>query len=256
MQRRVMDSTGHISKFRARLGCWRSSMRILWLALGSFAVCITAQANLLTNGDFEQPGSALTTDVVGVGAGTQITGWTTTLSTTGSGPNNYYSHTNSSDSWIPNPESGSYSVQLDSNNTLGGNGNSIAQTLSLVSGHTYSLSFWINSESQSNLTSSSVILSLTGATNFSNTTYTAPGYLLNSGKTQAWTHQTVSFTMTASGNETIKFTDAPGNANTNDVSLDNVDLEAVTPEFSHWSIPMVFALLFVGFELRRRHRRS
>jgi hypothetical protein len=205
------------------------------------------------NGDFEQPGSALTTDFIGVGAGTQITGWTTTLSTTGVGPNNYYSHTNSSASWIPNPESGSYSVQLDSNNALGGNGNSIFQTVSLTAGRSYTLTFWIHSETQTNITPSSVILSVTGATNFTNQTFSAPGQI-GTSKTTAWTQATFNFTMTASGNETITFTDAPGNLTTNNVSLDNVDLEIVTPEFSHWSIPAFFGLACIGLEIRRRRR--
>jgi hypothetical protein len=185
----------------------------LWLLASLFSMA-KANANLLTNGDFEQPGSALTTNFVGVGSGTQITGWTTAIGN-GSSPNVFYSNNGSSDPSIPNAESGTYCVQLASTKgTAFTTGSSINQTLHLNSG-TYTLSFWINSTANGlPLNTSTIDYSITSAgLNLSNTATTQAAPLLPN-KNQPWTQLTFTFTQSSNGNVRIAFTDDNSNGRT------------------------------------------
>jgi hypothetical protein len=221
---------------------------LFWIMLASYALSGPAKANLLINGDFEVPGATLTTNFVNVGSGTAITGWTTTQGS-GIGAAVYY-NANGSTSNIPNAESGSYDVQLFSG-SLALTPSSIAQTVSLISGKTYTLSFWLNMPINGT-PNSDVSLSISGS-NFTTTTYV---YNLSSTgqKNQPWLHFTATFTMT-SNSATIRFSDVPFITD-NGAVIDNIDLELATPEFAHWSIPMLFALGTVGLEMRRRLRVS
>ena len=221
---------------------------LFWIMLASSALSVPAKANLLVNGDLEAPGPALTTNFVNVGSGTQITGWTT-VQGSGLGAAVYY-NANGSTSNIPDAESGSYDVQLLSG-SLALTPSSIAQTVSLISGKTYTLSFWLNMPINGT-PNSDVSLSISGS-NFTTTTYVYN--LASTGKkNQPWLHFIATFTMT-SNSATIKFSDVPFLLD-NGAVIDNIDLELATPEFAHWSIPMLFGLATVGLEMRRRLRVS
>ena len=143
---------------------WR--LRFLWLTAFLCSMA-TVNANLLSDGDFETPGSSLTTNFIGlVASGNQnaLTGWTAAKGDQSSG-DVYYSANNSSGASIPNAESGNYVVQLSS--TTGPaftTGSSIKQSLTLSSGTNYVLSFWINSTANGLLFNTSTIdYSITGA---------------------------------------------------------------------------------------------
>src|ERR1700722_16653510 len=221
---------------------------LFWIMLASYALSGPAKANLLINGDFSQPGPALTTNFVNVGSGTLITGWTTTQGS-GLGAAVYY-NANGSTSNIPDAESGSYDVQLYSG-PLALTPSSIAQTVSLISGKAYTLSFWLNMPINGT-PNSDVSLSISGS-NFTTTTYVYN--LASTGKkNQPWLHFIATFTMT-SNSATIKFSDVPFITD-NGAVIDNIDLELATPEFAHWSIPMLFGLATVGLEMRKRLRVS
>jgi hypothetical protein len=253
---KIANQTSRISKIRAAPAGRRISARLLFLALGWYALCVTARANLLINGDFEQPGGTIDPNppgYVGVGSGTQITGWTTAIGN-GSSPNVFYSNNGSSNASIPNAESGSYCVQLASTTgTAFTTGSSINQTLQLNSATTYSLSFWINSTANGLLLHSSIIdYSITGAgLNFSRTATAQSALLPNKG--QSWTQVTFTFNSVSIGNVKFAFTDDTSNG-ANSVSLDNVDLEVVTPEYSHWSAFAIFGIACVALETHRRRK--
>ncbi len=233
----------------------RLTLHLLWLAAFLCSVA-TAQANLLSDGDFETPGSSLTTNFIGlISSGNQnaLTGWQAQQGNQSSG-DVYYSANNSSRASIPNAESGSYCVQLSS--TTGpafNNGSSIKQSFSAISGTHYSLSFWINSTANGlALNTSTIDYSITGAgLNFSQTATTQAAPVLPN-KNQPWTHVTFNFTATNAGTVTITFTDDKSNG-TNSVSLDNVDLESA-PEYSHWSVFAIFGIACLALETRRRHK--
>jgi hypothetical protein len=233
------------------VSAWRhSGLLILWVVVSLFGLT-DASANLLANGDFESPGSALTTTFVGVGSGTQITSWTTTVGN-GVGANVFYSANGNANLTLPNAESGTYSVQLSSG-TGANAGSSIAQSFNLQSGASYKLSFFINSQADLSLGMANIRYTLSGAATANQTAATQAAPLLPS-KNQPWTHVTFSFTATSTGSTTLTFQDQPL-LGTNSVSLDNVSLDPITPEFSHWSVIALFGVACIVLEGRRRRCR-
>ena len=74
----------------------------------------------------------MTTDYAAVGPST-IPGWTNTIGN-GTSPGNYLSATDSTATWIPNPQNGNYCFQIDSSTDIPfySVGGSIAQTVSLT----------------------------------------------------------------------------------------------------------------------------
>ncbi len=222
------------------------------LTAGALLLCPgIATANLLTNGSFENPGATLTTSYLGVGAGTQITGWTTAIGN-GSTPNVYYAASNSTASWIPNAQSGNYCVQLDS--TQGTNftvGSSIAQTFTVATAGKYTLSFWINTEVGTGKGGTAgVMVSLSGAAtgNLANAEYTVTNPSGVSRANAAWVQYTATFTTTAANTAiTLKFMDDTnvtlGNFPNTNVSIDNISVDVFVPEFSHWSVFLGFGAL-------------
>lgn len=232
-----------------------SAKLFLLAGLAMVGMNVRANANLLTNGSFESPGAALTTDYVGVGSGNAITGWTTQAGN-GPGGNVYYAATGNTAAWLPNASGGNYFVQLDSTTqccTSGAYtvGSSIAQSFNVTAGFTYLLTFNINNEVNS-AGQSQALVSFSGpgyatANDQSFTVFQQPG----NGTTKAntlWAAESYTFTATATGLTTLKFTDGPGC--NNNVSLDNVSVEVV-PEFSHWAVFAGFGLLVVGFRRGR-----
>ena len=225
----------------------RSRLFILWVVASLFGLT-DANANLLANGDFESPGSALTTTFVGVGSGTQITSWTTSVGN-GVGADVFYSANGNAGLTLPNAQSGTYCVQLSSG-TGATTGSSIAQSFNLQSGASYTLSFYINSQADLSLGVSHIRYTLSGAATANQTAATQAAPLLPS-KNQPWTHVTFSFTATSTGSTTLTFQDQPS-LGLNSVSLDNVSVDPITPEFSHWSAFTIFGVACVLLERRRR----
>ena len=229
------------------VSAWRHSrLFILWAVVSLFGLT-DASGNLLANGDFESPGSTLTTTFVGVGSGTQITSWTTMVGN-GVGADVFYSASGNTSLTIPNAESGTYCVQLASG-TGATTGSSIAQSFNVQAGLQYTLSFYINSQSNVLLGVSNIRYTLSGAATANQTaaTQAAPAV---PGKTQPWTHVTFTFTATSTGSTTLTFQDQPL-LGTNSVSLDNVSVDPVTPEFSHWSAIAIFGVACIVWEGRR-----
>ena len=230
------------------VSAWRHSrLFILWVVVSLFG-STDARANLLANGDFESPGSTLTTNFTNVGNGTQITSWTTTTGN-GVGPGVFYSASGNTSLTIPNAESGTYCVQLASG-TGATTGSSIAQSFNVQAGVSYTLSFYINSQSDLSLGVSNIRYTLSGAATANQTAATQAAPLTPS-KTQPWTHVTFAFTATSTGSATLTFQDQPL-LGTNSVSLDNVSVDPVTPEFSHWSAIAIFGVACILLEGRRR----
>jgi hypothetical protein len=230
-------------------------------------------ANLLVNGDFESPGAAFTANYGPIAANT-IPGWTSAVGN-GIGPANYYNANNSTAIWIPNPQSGNYSVQIDSSTealpayTVGG---SLSQTVSLTAGVPYVLSFYISAEVDTvdingvqvaTTTQVNVLLNgggfanqnmvnpTTGSTGFQATWNGAP----KADPELSWVQYSLSFTPTATGNVTIQFQDVwVNNAASSNASLDNIDLQAV-PEMTHWSIFTAFAAITALSSVWHRKRK-
>jgi hypothetical protein len=234
--------------------CGRPDLLLGWRPL--FILCVVvslfglteASANLLANGDFESPGSALTTTFVGVGNGTQITSWTTTVGN-GVGANVFYSANGNANLSLPNAESGTYCVQLASG-TGATTGSSIAQSFNVQAGGSYTLSFFINSQANLPLGVSNIRYTLSGAATANQTAATQVAPLFPN-KNQPWTNVTFAFTATSTGSVNLNFQDQPF-LGTNSVSLDNVSVNPIVPEFSHWSAIAIFGLGCIAFEQRRR----
>lgn len=204
--------------------------------------------NLLTNGDFSNIGTVtLNNGYAAVGSGGLIPGWTTQIGSA-NGANVYVATANSGAYWIPNPQSGPYSIQLDStsNTGLGTVPSSISQTVTVTAGQTYLLSYWFTTEVKANLTT---ILQTTLSGAFSNvsthSTTAGPSITQSSA---VWIHVTQTFTATTSGNLTIRFADI--STSDSNASIDNISL-TVIPEPAAYAAGAL-ALGYLGFRLRRQ----
>jgi hypothetical protein len=240
--------------------------RVLGLLIWSSCIGASAvYANLITNGDFESPGAALTSDYTAISTNT-IPGWTSTIGN-GTGPANYYNSTNSTASWIPNPQNGNYDVQIDSSTVKAfySVGGSIGQTISLTANTTYRLTFYMSAEvatfDENNpsvqVSSTSQINVLLNGGGFSNqnmvnTSTGTTGFLASwNGNPKAtpepsWVQWTLDFTPTITGNVTITFQDVwVNNLASSNAALDNIDL-SVVPEITHWSVLAAFVAMVVA----------
>jgi hypothetical protein len=244
-------------------------MRLLRLFVCCFLIAgsTTFGANLLVNGDFELPGATFTTNYAAMASNT-VTGWTSTVGN-GTGPANYYSATNSTAAWIPNPQSGSYSVQIDSSNNKNfySSGGSLAQTVSLVANINYVLTFYMSAETGHGVASTSQIDVILNGGGFVNQNQINPGtgttgfQASSSGAAKAtpetsWVKWTLNFTPTVTGNVTLTFQDVWfNNTVSSNASLDNIDLEAL-PEMTPWSMTAAFTALAVSASIwKARPRR-
>ncbi len=224
----------------------RVTVLILIMFLSFGAGRSTAQ-NLLTNGDFENIGTiTLNNGFSAVGTGGLIPGWTTTAGSAANA-NVYIAAANSGANWIPNPEHGTYAIQLDStsNNTLR-RSSTISQTVTVNAGGSYLLSFWFNTEVKANLTSI-IQTTLSGAFASTNTYSTTAGATITQASA-VWVHVTQTFTATTSGNLTILFSDI--STSDSNAALDDVSLTAV-PEPAT-CLAGAFALGLVGWRVRSR----
>jgi hypothetical protein len=254
--------------------CNRAGLAVLLARFVLFCGAPTpANGNLIQNPSFEDTGTTgvTPTTAVAVGAGSQIPGWTTTLSGA-SGADNYIAGTNQTgDNWIPPASDGNYSVQLDSiagtgNYTVG---NSIYQAVNLTANTSYSLTFdfrgesvqqaqqaflnaYVSLDSKGNVPQNASSLFYIAAANFQ-----TPNS--NGNPDSLWSHATLTFN-TGSNSGLIRFTfmtvggtsvDNTGGTDDNDISLDNFNL-VVVPEYTHWAVWPVFGLLVIGLHARER----
>src|ERR1700730_3937852 len=234
----------------------------------------SARANLIVNGDFENPGPALTNNYAAISANT-IPAWT---STAGNGPGaaNYYNATNSTASWIPNPQIGNYCLQVDSSTVkaLYSVGGSISQTVSLTANTPYVLSFFMSAEVATfDENDTSVQVGTTAQINvllngggFTNQNMVNPatgttGFLASwNGNPKAspepsWVEWSLVFTPTVSGNVTITFQDVwVNNSASSNAALDNINL-VVVPEVTHWSVFAAFSAAAIITTIRRSRRK-
>jgi hypothetical protein len=238
----------------------------------SLGTAIQAKANLIQNPGFENTGATgvTPTTAVAVGAGTQIPGWTTTVSDA-PGADNYIAGTNQTvDNWIPPAFEGNYCVQLDSVAGTGTYtvGNSIYQAVNLTANTNYSLTFNYRSEAvqQSQAAFVNVYVSLDSKGNVPQNP-TNSFYIVamnfqtpnaNGNPDTSWSQATLNFN-TGSNSGLIRFTfmtasgtsvNITGGSDDNDVSLDNFNLVAV-PEFSHWAVLPAFCMLVIAAHARR-----
>jgi hypothetical protein len=239
------------------LSLWRVA---IWV--GICASAHSASANLIVNGDFElvgpapgSPASTYTTDYAAISTNT-LTGWTSSVDTVVNAAN-YLSATGSSASWIPDPSSGNYCIQLDSSQTtdLYAVGNSVSQTVNLTAGLAYQLTFYMSAEAargQPVTSKLDVILNGGGFSNFTTEfTATRPG---NDTKTtmSGWILQTLNFTAATSGAVNFTFLDTyVANATSSNSALDNIDL-TVLPEFSNGTIVTALCAILAFWQSRRR----
>ena len=232
---------------------------------------MTSSANLLVNGDFENPGTAVTTDYEGYTADNDsaIPGWYLRPTTSdGVSPTIFYTQSTPGDrtsaTWIPNAQNGAFLMQLDSTNSTPFTvGSSLYQVISLVSSTEYELSFWINTEVGGGKggTSGSLLNvgTLTGNANIgaigtsyiSNQTFLVTNPNNVSATDAVWQQHSIRFTATTTGDTVIRFADSTTSSNSN-VSLDNVVL-VVVPEPSVVMGAMLL-LGLVGWRERKRIR--
>lgn len=235
-------------------------MRNLLSAILCLLITVAAaRANLLVNGDFElasTPGTPLGS-YSNLTGGTTIPGWTAAVGTGGSGPGVYLASNGSGATWVPNAQSGSYCVQLDSTNTgTFTTGASVSQTVALAANTTYWLTFRINTEVGGGKGGTSGIdVTITNPSSVA--IVNAKQFLVTSGAagstplaTTPWATWQIQFKSGTAGNYTFKFQDDPISTNSN-IALDNVTLETV-PEVSHCLVFLGFGLGCAGWEIRRR----
>lgn len=248
---------------------FRSTFPCALCAVVCFGAVGIARANLFVNGDFENtplPANASPTTSVGVGAGTSISGWTTTLGTGDTGKNNYFNGAGqTTNGWIPPAQSGNYSVQLDSRPGSGTFtlGNSIYQSLNLTANTAYALSFYFRSETGNTTGVPTSVNAYVGLNSQGDVPVDAAGY--NSIAAQhfvspvtvdtGWNLATLNFRVTTAGVYRFTFLDGAQSltntgypaapAEDSNASLDNFQLNVV-PEFSHWAVFTGFGLLVAG----------
>jgi hypothetical protein len=252
----------------------RAFFILAFIAVGVLGEGTPAQANLLVNGDFEDPGTSVTTNYQPFTGGnnttnnTTIPGWYLRPNTSnGSSPTIFYTQSTPSDptsaSWIPNAQSGEFLMQLDSTNSDASwtQGSSLYQIFTATAGTFYELSFWINTEVGSGKGGTSAIIlnvgtlsgdATTGAIGtgyISDETFTVTNPANVARANAVWQQHTIYFTATASGDTVLRFADSPTSSNSN-ISIDNVVL-VVVPE------PAVVAsgLLLLGLIAWRERRR-
>jgi hypothetical protein len=173
-----------------------------------------------------------------------------------------------------------YSVYLDSttsgSNVNGNNTITTNQTINLVAGHSYDLTFWINSQSaDTNGANGTATLGGTAAITISSATAAhttglstqgtatvsgnvvtlTTGQPTTAAQTQPWTKIDVVFKATSAGSLTIAFADT-GNADSNNMSIAAVSLATVVPEPTHWSLALLFCVGCVWYDSWRRKSRS
>jgi len=211
--------------------------------------CTQLKANLLTNGSFETHDAAVNS---GSGLTQFIDNPTTYLNnswtfgrTAGTGGNprfHWYSTTNQQ-TWQNNPQDGSYAIQLNSDNTT--DFIYVEQSVNVISGTLYQLSFFYVDESAFTITNpTSVRADLTGAF-VGNQTFT-------NTIDNTWQQGIITFTAASTGSLTIRFTDQPPAANNNqNVSMDNISL-IVVPEPSTYAMGILLVLAVGGFHFWRR----
>lgn len=180
---------------------------------GAFAFAPLASANLFVNPGFEDPGSGLLPQSPGwisVGAGNVIPGWTTTRSNNpGAGSQNIL-YNLQQDYWIhlPTPLQGTTALQLDSSQGPGGHyemGSSLYQTVALVAGQNYVLSFNYRGE-QPRPFGDSGTMGITVANVNDLNTYIASGMVV-SLPNQNWQTFQITFTAPNSGDYRFTFID-------------------------------------------------
>jgi hypothetical protein len=264
--------------------------KVIFLAGLVVLVLASARAdNLITNGNFSPTGITFTNNAATINTGpstntTAIQGWSVTAVT---GVSNYIAQqgTSNGNGWVPNPPAGSiygataFTVQLDSStggpNSNGNNTIATNQTINLVTGKSYDLSFWINSEAKDRngaagtatlggtapITVSSATaattsgLSTQGTATFSGKTVTmTTGIPATASQTQPWTKIDVVFKATNSGTLSIAFADT-GNADGNNMSISAVSLSTVVPEPTYRSLAILFCVGCVCYEVWQRKSR-
>ena len=220
---------------------------VLLLLFLAFSAGRTSAQNLLTNGDFENIGTiTLNNGYAAVGSGGLIPGWTT-VAGTAANANVYIASANSGATWIPNPQSGTYAIQLDStSNDPFLTSSSISQKITVTGGQSYLLSFWFNTEVKNGLTSV-IQTTLSGAFASTNTYSTTAGPNVTQANA-VWVHVTQTFTATSSGKLTILFSDI--STSDSNAALDNVSLTLVPEPVT--CIAGAFALGLVGWRVRSR----
>jgi hypothetical protein len=232
------------------------------LGLSALAFVQSAPANLIVNGDFElvgaggDPASTFTTDYAAISTNT-LTGWTSTISAEPSA-GNYLSTAGSSANWIPDPFTGSYSMQLDSSTTTNpyASGNTLSQTVSLTANVTYRLTFYMSAEAARGQVTTSVLDVILNGGGFTNSTtaFTTSRTGTDTKATSAqWFVQTMDFTPSASGSISLTFQDIyTTNGTSSNASLDNVDLIAITPEIPSGLIAASFCAMVILSRKRKQ----
>lgn len=242
--------------------------------------------NLITNGNFSPTGLTFTNNAATINTGpntntTTVPGWSVTAVTGGS---NFMAQqgTSNGNAFMPNPPTGSiygataFSIAMDSagngSNANGNNTVSTNQTINLIAGNSYDLTFWINSESKdtngangtatlggtAGITISSAKaaattgLSTQGTATFSGKTVTVTtGIPATASQTQPWTKIDVVFKATSAGTLSIAFADT-GDADGNNMQLSAISLATVVPEPSYGSLAFLFCIGFICHNIWQR----
>lgn len=179
-------------------------MRLIKLLLLGLAITPVAQANLVTNGGFEEPGTLAATPGYQYlpNNNTSVTGWTSISD--GIGEDSYLMNKDRTNlTYVPRVYAGTYALALNT-------GNAIQTQVGLVSGTSYDLSFW----ARANVAGASALQITLGdlALSFANTT--------------SFTQFNYHFTASNSDPAAIlKFFNPSANGGNRAWALDNVSLE-------------------------------
>ncbi len=204
----------------------------LVFALAALGVPVAASANLLSNGDFEDPAiTAQTSESISSGT---VTSWTWA----GSGGSEYLQ--NGSDGSV-DPQSGNQWISWGNSGYIGG---SLAQSFITSSGTTYTVSYWLNDYVAVDA-AQQVTVSVNNAGMTSQTANMPSGF--------GWTEHTFDFTAT-SLSTTLTFFDASSLSAGNDANwaLDNVSVDATAAAIPEPGTMGILATALLGFGLIRR----